>query len=1242
MDAAQKLLKITALFLVIGMLMAVPGWAAVPTLVPPSSVSIGSSGFNNANVNSSDGTTVIGFTTAISYTSGDPSWLSITGGGSTPATLTLTVSTAGGLSGGSHTATVTFHPNNGTADATMSVTFTGSGGGGGGNGSLTATPNPLSISVGAGGSGTGQVAISSTTAQTLTGVSVSQTTGNNTTWLSASIINPAVALGSNGRVDVTANAFNLVSGVTYTGAVTVSSGSGSVVINVSFVVGSGGSGGGGWVSPSTISWSYTTGGSNFPFQDVAVTPSSGAPTYSVATASSNGWLIASTNGYGLGPIPAGTTFRLGLTSNANALSSGQTTGTATVTDSLGYSITVNVTLTVNGGTSVGGFTITPNPVNFTSAVNGAEQDLTVTMKSDAGGAATVGPGTVPTWLKAGAPSVSNPGPGVGTSFTVQVFPAGLATGNYTASFPVAIGTQTGTVTVNLAVGSGGTGTTGVAPTSLAFAWQTGTSTSSVSKQKLVITGPAGAWSATTAVTTPSGGTWLSVSPNSGTSLPDPTIDGQAPLVSVNPTGLAAGSYTGSIAVTTPGGGSQTIQVALTVSATGILYATSPGGDLIFSATTGQINPPGQNIYFDVSDSSLKPLTLSVAPSNTWITATVSTANAVTVNVDQTGLSTGVYSGTVTVTQFNAANSPLPVPVILVVNGGGTGGTTGTFSFSPGSISFSSVAGSQPAATNLYINSTSGAATTFIGAIRYANGSNPVNWLTVNQAQGSFSGTTPINLSVVAVPTGLAAGTYNGYLDVSGGTGQAAQTVNVTLTVSNVAGTGNVTVTPTSLNFTAQAGASPANQTLSVTSAAGSSGVPFTVTPTTTSGGSWLSTSVNNGTTPLNPLTVVVNSSALAAGSYVGNIQISPTGGTVVNVPVNLTIAAPPGVSATPANLTFTYRLGDNAPAVQSLSVVGGSSTPLAFTATATSTGSWLVASPVTGTTPGTVNVSINTANLNATGDLTGTVLIAGAAGASGATTVSVKITVSAPLPTVTGVTNAGSYASGSISPGEIITIFAPKDGSHPIGPATPAYLTLDSNGKVATSLGGVQVLINGTPSPITFASALQVNAVVPYEVKGFLNANVFVKFLGQSSNSINVSVTATLPGLFTANSSGTGPGAILNSNLTTNTASNPAARGDVAVIYLTGEGETSPGGVTGKVTTVASAPPLTPAPLLPVSVTVGGQPAQWTFAGEAPSLVSGVMQLNVVIPTNIAAGDQLIVVTIGGNPSQQGVTVSVK
>jgi uncharacterized protein (TIGR03437 family) len=180
-----------------------------------------------------------------------------------------------------------------------------------------------------------------------------------------------------------------------------------------------------------------------------------------------------------------------------------------------------------------------------------------------------------------------------------------------------------------------------------------------------------------------------------------------------------------------------------------------------------------------------------------------------------------------------------------------------------------------------------------------------------------------------------------------------------------------------------------------------------------------------------------------------------------------------------------------------------------------------------------------------------------------------------------------------------------------------------------------------------YASASQVSAVVPYEVKIYPTANVLVKYLGQTSNGVLMNVATTVPGVFTFNSSGTGEGAILNSDLSVNSAANPvnpAARGDTVVLYLTGEGETSPGGVTGKVTTVDLTPghPLTPAPLLPISVTIGGQPAQWNFAGEAPGFVSGVLQLNVVVPVNIAAGDQPVVVTIGGIPSQQGVTISLK
>jgi uncharacterized protein (TIGR03437 family) len=287
-------------------------------------------------------------------------------------------------------------------------------------------------------------------------------------------------------------------------------------------------------------------------------------------------------------------------------------------------------------------------------------------------------------------------------------------------------------------------------------------------------------------------------------------------------------------------------------------------------------------------------------------------------------------------------------------------------------------------------------------------------------------------------------------------------------------------------------------------------------------------------------------------------------------------------------------------------------------------------------------VSVNPGSLLA-GTYLGSVLVAGTGSATGSTTVQVTLNVTAPLPTLSKVTNAASYAQGSISPGEIVTLFA-SDPTHPIGPSTPAGTTLDSTGKfVTTTLANVQVLINGYAAPLTYVSATQINAVVPYELAQFTTATVLVKFLGQTSNGITVNVATTVPGLFTLNSSGTGPGAILNSNGTVNGPNNQAARGDTVVVYLTGEGQTSPVGVTGKVTTVAAPPqPLTPGPLLQVSVSIGGQAAAWSFAGEAPGFVSGVMQLNVQVPTNIAATDQPIIVSIGTNPSQTGVTVSVK
>jgi uncharacterized protein (TIGR03437 family) len=176
-----------------------------------------------------------------------------------------------------------------------------------------------------------------------------------------------------------------------------------------------------------------------------------------------------------------------------------------------------------------------------------------------------------------------------------------------------------------------------------------------------------------------------------------------------------------------------------------------------------------------------------------------------------------------------------------------------------------------------------------------------------------------------------------------------------------------------------------------------------------------------------------------------------------------------------------------------------------------------------------------------------------------------------------------------------------------------------------------------------YASSTQLSAVVPYEMASVASPGVWIKYAGQTSNAFQLTTATMTPGLFTQNASGSGAGAILNQDNSVNGPGNRAAKSSIVQVYLTGEGQTSPPSVTGAITAASLPPPqVTPAPLLAVGVTINGQPASYVYAGEAPGLVAGMMQLNVQIPANAPSGELPILVSIGGNTSQKGVTVSVQ
>lgn len=230
--------------------------------------------------------------------------------------------------------------------------------------------------------------------------------------------------------------------------------------------------------------------------------------------------------------------------------------------------------------------------------------------------------------------------------------------------------------------------------------------------------------------------------------------------------------------------------------------------------------------------------------------------------------------------------------------------------------------------------------------------------------------------------------------------------------------------------------------------------------------------------------------------------------------------------------------------------------------------------------------------------------------------------------------NAGSFTGGAVAPGEVITVFGAG-----IGPAIAAGVQLTSNGQAITSvLSDTRVFFDDTPAPLIYVSSTQVSAIVPYAVAGKASTQMRIEFQGFRSDTVTLDIVPTAPAIFTADASGSGQGAILNEDGTINGAAQPAGRGSTVAIYGTGEGQTIPAGVDGR---LADARTLA-RPAAPVTVQIGGIDARVTYAGGAPGLPAGVLQVNAVVPANAAPGAQPVVLKIGTASSRPDVTVSLK
>ena len=548
----------------------------------------------------------------------------------------------------------------------------------------------------------------------------------------------------------------------------------------------------------------------------------------------------------------------------------------------------------------------------------------------------------------------------------------------------------------------------------------------------------------------SGEPWLTISPLNGTT---PVSIG----VAISVAGLAVGNYTSTITISTPGQPFVKIAVSLSVSEPTKPTIWVNPGSLSFSYQIG-LNPPAAQTLSVTSYPSGQTIAAKTSGA-TWLsvaTAGNSTPGSVSVTVNPAGLGPGTYQGKVSVSSSTATNSPITVPVTLTVS-------------LPQSIPFVYQIASPPPAQVCFPLTSTPSGASFSTSASTDSGS---SWLTVTPA----SGVTPSNVCILSSPVGMPLGQYSGTVTITGAT-PSPLTIAVTLTVAN----GPVlTANPQSLSFVLEAGGSPpAPQSVSLTSDIPTTGVPLSASASTVSGSDWLAVSPATSSTPAT-FSVSIKSVTLAPGVYTGSVLItsSTASNSPVKIPVTLNV---PDIrlSVLPAMLAFPFQIGCQAPAPLRLSLssqtADGVSLPANFTAVATS-GGWLSIDSKAGTTPGAVNVSVNTSGMSP-GTYNGTVTVASAAAGNTPQVVPVLLMVNSPGLSLSSSALNFDYQMGSAalspSPISISSCGAPLDfniSAPPVG-----WLSIDTLRGTTPAAANISVNAGNLP-PGTYKTAITISS----------------------------------------------------------------------------------------------------------------------------------------------------------------------
>jgi uncharacterized protein (TIGR03437 family) len=648
----------------------------------------------------------------------------------------------------------------------------------------------------------------------------------------------------------------------------------------------------------------------------------------------------------------------------------------------------------------------------------------------------------------------------------------------------------------------------------------------------------------------------------------------------------------------------------------------------------------------------------------------------TITADPTGLDPGIYQADIDITStpFATAANPNPpsttqtVSVTMIV---GTGQPASTLS-QTGLQFTGATGGPKPPQQPVQLSVTGTSSLPYSTKISTLSGG---NWLSIPAgASGIVSPASPATIQVQVDPSQLGIGDYNGLIAVAiPGASNSPQTIQVVLHILPVVFESVVSVAPRALAFNVPFGSAGQPQTIEVDNAStdpigiltiadfnATSDTPGTAPPAS-SLPAWFTITQSAPTAVAEQpvtLTVAMNPAGLAEGVYlIGTIEVITSDEIAYPVDVTLTITPPSTATAPEARaavapcVATTLRpvftlLGDQfqTQAAQPVSLEGlvydDCGNPLTGGTVSVSS------TPYDSKSPADHSVSmVSTGNgkwagtwlpLGVNGGIvTATLTAATSAGLVGSTSIigTVAANTTAPMIADGGVVSAAAFAPHSpIAPGSFVSIF---------GSNLAIGLKSSTSYPLAGSLGGTQVTLGGEILPLQFVSAGQINVLIPYDVPTNTTQQLQVTQNGLASLSQTVFVAAAQPAVFTQDQSGTGAGVIVviqpDGAEFLVTPSAPATAGDALAIYCAGLGVVSPAVPAGTAAPLSSLTKATN----PISVTIGGQPAQVLFAGLAPGF-SGLYQINVVAPAGVSAGSSVPVVVTAAGVSSTAVTIAIQ